>query len=84
MGKTVQTIALILSDWSKIERKTTLVLAPTVALLQWKNEIDKFTTGIKVLVFHGASRIDNTRDMAKYDVVLTSCELFSAHCPFLC
>jgi DNA repair protein RAD16 len=72
MGKTIQTIALILSDYEKDVRKCTLVLAPTVALIQWKNEIQKFTTGIKVLVFHGASRIDNTKEMMEYDVVLTS------------
>lgn len=74
MGKTIQTIALILSDYDKNKRQCTLVLAPTVALIQWKNEIEKFTRGIKVLVFHGATRIDNTRDMAKYDVILTSCK----------
>lgn len=72
MGKTIQTIALILSDYSKDDRKTTLVLAPTVALIQWKNEISKFTNGIKVLVFHGASRADNVKELLKYDVVLTS------------
>ncbi|GAA5954866.1 hypothetical protein JCM21900_004970 [Sporobolomyces salmonicolor] len=73
MGKTIQTISLILSDWSPSHPKgSTLVLAPTVAIIQWKNEIEKFTTGFKVLVFHGQNRLSNAKEMEKYDVVLTS------------
>lgn len=74
MGKTIQTISLILSDWSPSHPKgSTLVLAPTVAIVQWKNEIEKFTKGFKVLIFHGTNRLSNVKEMEKYDVVLTSC-----------
>lgn len=45
---TLQTIGLILSDYKMGERKCTLVLAPTVAIMQWRNEIEKFTKGFKV------------------------------------
>ncbi|GAA5937456.1 DNA repair protein RAD16 [Sporobolomyces koalae] len=73
MGKTIQTISLILSDWEPNHPKgSTLVLAPTVAIIQWKNEIEKFTTGFKVLVFHGQNRITKAKELEKYDVVLTS------------
>ena len=77
MGKTIQTISLIISDWKATDRKHTLVLAPTVAIIQWKNEIAKFTEGMKVLVFHGSDRISSLDEMRKYDIVLTSCELRS-------
>ncbi|KAI5475780.1 DNA repair protein rad16 [Pseudohyphozyma bogoriensis] len=72
MGKTIQTISLILSDYDKDNRKPTLVLAPTVAILQWRNEIEKFTKGFKVLVFHGQNRSDNAKELESHDVVLTS------------
>ncbi|GAA6046472.1 hypothetical protein JCM3770_004939 [Rhodotorula araucariae] len=73
MGKTIQTISLILSDWSPSHPKgSTLVLAPTVAIVQWKSEIEKFTKGFKVLIFHGTNRLSNVKEMEKYDVVLTS------------
>ncbi|GAA6031112.1 hypothetical protein JCM8097_004009 [Rhodosporidiobolus ruineniae] len=73
MGKTIQTISLILSDWSPSHPKgSTLVLAPTVAIVQWKNEIEKFTKGFKILIFHGTNRLSNVKEMEKYDVVLTS------------
>lgn len=49
------------------------MLAPTVAIIQWKNEIEKFTEGFKVLVFHGQNRITKAKELEKYDVVLTSC-----------
>lgn len=46
-----QTIALLLTDYKKGSGKCTLVMAPTVAIVQWKNEIEKFTTGFKVCYF---------------------------------
>ncbi|GAA6004678.1 hypothetical protein JCM11491_002191 [Sporobolomyces phaffii] len=73
MGKTIQTISLILSDWEPNHPKgSTLVLAPTVAIMQWKSEIEKFTEGFKVLVFHGQNRISKAKELEKFDVVLTS------------
>ncbi|KAM0746618.1 hypothetical protein T439DRAFT_293915 [Meredithblackwellia eburnea MCA 4105] len=72
MGKTIQTISLILSDYKPGDKKLSLVLAPTVAIMQWKNEFEKFTSGMKILVFHGSNRIDNVREVEKYDVILTS------------
>ncbi|KAM0788893.1 hypothetical protein ACM66B_002976 [Microbotryomycetes sp. NB124-2] len=72
MGKTIQTISLILSDWSPQDRKHTLVLAPTVAIMQWRNEIAKFTEGMKVCVFHGNDRIKSVAELCKFDIVLTS------------
>lgn len=74
MGKTIQTISLILSDFKPNDRKHTLVLAPTVAIMQWKNEIAKFTEGMKVAVFHGSDRIKSVAELSKFDIVLTSCE----------
>lgn len=34
----------------------------------------------QVLVFHGANRIDNVKDLQKYDVVLTSCKYAPPPC----
>ncbi|KAG9089301.1 hypothetical protein FRC06_001635, partial [Ceratobasidium sp. 370] len=51
MGKTIQTLALFVVD----RKKPNLVVAPTVALVQWKNEIEAHTEGFKVYMFHGGS-----------------------------
>jgi DNA repair protein RAD16 len=37
--------------------------------MQWRNEINTHTEGMKVLVWHGASRVNNPKELEKYDVV---------------
>jgi DNA repair protein RAD16 len=68
MGKTIQMISLFVSDL----KRPNLVVAPTVAVMQWRNEINTHTEGMKVLVWHGASRVNNPKELEKYDVVLTT------------
>ncbi|TFK64894.1 hypothetical protein BDN72DRAFT_774028 [Pluteus cervinus] len=68
MGKTIQMIALLVSD----KKKPNLVVAPTVAIMQWRNEIATHTDGLKVLVWHGSTRATNIEELKKYDVVLTT------------
>lgn len=70
MGKTIQTIALLMNDLSK---RPSLVVAPTVALMQWKNEIDQHTNGkLKVYIYHGATKTAQIKDLHDYDVILTT------------
>lgn len=70
MGKTIQMISLMMNDRTK---SPNLVVAPTVALMQWKSEIETHTNNIlKVGLFHGASRAKSIEELSKFDVVLTS------------
>ncbi|KAI0643640.1 SNF2 family N-terminal domain-containing protein [Trametes meyenii] len=70
MGKTIQMISLMVSDHGA---RPNLVIAPTVAIMQWRNEIELHTYGLlKALVWHGASRESSISELKKYDVVLTS------------
>ncbi|KAG5221488.1 DNA repair protein [Salix suchowensis] len=81
MGKTIQIIALLVSDlkapnlviaWvvsSSCAARFNLLSSPTVAIMQWRNEIAAHTDGLKVLVWHGSSRESNIKEMAKYDVL---------------
>lgn len=68
MGKTIQVISLFLSD----HKRPNLVVAPTVAILQWRNEIQKYTSGMKVMVWHGANRSSDVQELRSADVVLAS------------
>ena len=71
MGKTIQTIALLLAE---PRGKPNLVVAPTVALMQWKNEIEQHTNnGLSVCLFYGTNRAITAQQMKDYDVVLTTC-----------
>ncbi|KAI0722038.1 SNF2 family N-terminal domain-containing protein [Cerioporus squamosus] len=70
MGKTIQMISLMVSDNGA---KPNLVVAPTVAIMQWRNEIELHTDNLlKTLVWHGSSRESSVKELKKYDVVLTS------------
>lgn len=71
MGKTIQMISLIVSAAGG-RKKPNLVVAPTVAIMQWKHEVLSHTDGLKVLVWHGTSRETSHKELAKYDVVLTT------------
>ncbi|EJD00844.1 uncharacterized protein FOMMEDRAFT_90593 [Fomitiporia mediterranea MF3/22] len=68
MGKTIQTLALLATDG----KKPNLIVAPTVAIMQWRNEIEAYTDGMKIAIWHGASREANVKELQKYDVVLTT------------
>lgn len=71
MGKTIQTIALLLAE---PRGKPNLVIAPTVALMQWKQEIETHTNnGLSVCLFYGQNRSVTAKELNNYDVVLTTC-----------
>eukprot|EP00258_Populus_trichocarpa_P024901 XP_024440920.1 DNA repair protein RAD16 isoform X3 [Populus trichocarpa] len=54
--------------------KATLVVCPVVAVTQWVNEIDRYTTkgSTKVLVYHGANREKSSKLFHDYDFVITT------------
>ncbi|KAL7273582.1 DNA repair protein rad16 [Rhizina undulata] len=70
MGKTIQTISLLMAE---PRAKPNLVVAPTVALMQWKSEIEKYTNSVlKVTIFHGANREANQKELENADVIMTT------------
>lgn len=74
MGKTIQAVSLIMSDYP--QPNPTLVIVPPVALMQWQKEIQEYTDGkLKVLVYHGSdSKVKKLTesDLRKYDVIMIS------------
>jgi len=74
MGKTIQAVSLIMSDWPA--KQPTLVLIPPVALMQWQQEIADYTDGtLKTFVYHGTNiktKGLSLKDLMKYNVILMS------------
>jgi DNA repair protein RAD16 len=74
MGKTIQAVSLIMSDYP--QPNPTLVLVPPVALMQWVAEIKAYTNGkLKVLVYHNSDakvKKLTAADIRKYDVIMIS------------
>ena len=68
LGKTIQTIVFLLSEKSK----RTLIVCPTSLIYNWKDEFQKFAPSLKVLIVHGAKRIDTINNTRDYDVILTT------------
>lgn len=54
--------------------KCTLVICPLVAVIQWVGEIERYTKGgsVRVLVYHGAKRLNMNYNFNDYDFVLTT------------
>ncbi|CAO3631073.1 unnamed protein product [Cunninghamella blakesleeana] len=75
MGKTIQTISLMLHD----NKKLNLVVAPAVAIIQWKKEIEAHTTkDLKVNLFHGSKRTKSIKELQSYDIVITTYAVIEA------
>ncbi|KAL8703290.1 MAG: hypothetical protein Q9201_003531 [Fulgogasparrea decipioides] len=74
MGKTIQAVSLIMSDYPA--KDPTLVVVPPVALMQWQNEIKEYTDGkLKVLVYHNTNpKVKNMtlKELKKFDVIMIS------------
>ena len=74
MGKTIQAVSLIMSDFPA--KDPSLVLVPPVALMQWQNEINDYTNGkLKVLVVHNTnakSKNLSTKLVCAHNVVIMS------------
>lgn len=74
MGKTIQAVSLIMSDYPA--GSPSLVVVPPVALMQWQNEIKEYTDGkLKVLVYHNTNpKVKNLKltELKKLDVILIS------------
>jgi DNA repair protein RAD16 len=74
MGKTIQAVSLIMSDYPA--KEPTLVCVPPVALMQWSNEISEYTNNkLKVLVYHGTNakcKKMSVKELRTYDVIMVS------------
>lgn len=74
MGKTIQAVSLIMSDYPV--KEPTLVVVPPVALMQWQSEIKEYTNGkLRVLVYHNTNpKVKNlqVKDLKEYDVIMIS------------
>jgi len=80
LGKTLQLIAIVssyINDTKKEDRKSSLVVCPSSLCINWKNEVKKFSSNIKVLVISGKAqeRKDKIKTINDYDLIITSYDL---------
>ncbi|CAG5118101.1 unnamed protein product [Candidula unifasciata] len=90
LGKTIQIIGFLagLFDMNKI--KSVMIVVPLSVLPNWLNEFNKWTPGINVMQFHGSSKKEKERALARvrtrggvlmttYGLVVTTKETFAFH-----
>ncbi len=69
LGKTVQMLAFLLARRST---EPALIVCPTSLLTNWRNEAQRFTPELKVLVLEGPERHARFPEIAAANIVLTS------------
>ncbi|TPG64377.1 DEAD/DEAH box helicase [Hymenobacter nivis] len=74
LGKTVQTLAMLQqrAESGAAQGAASLLALPTSLVYNWLNEAQKFTPGLRLLVYTGTYRNKDVAQFADYDVVLTS------------
>lgn len=76
LGKTLQVLSFILSE--KVDEhsssKPALVVAPTSLVYNWREEAEKFTPELRVLVIDGAPSVRQTllEEIENWDLIVTS------------
>jgi superfamily II DNA or RNA helicase len=78
LGKTVQVLAhLLVEKRAGRAERPSLVVAPTSVIANWRNEAERFTPDLRVLVLQGTSRKARFDRLADHDLVLTTYPLLS-------
>lgn len=74
LGKTIQSIALVASYVAGGGKKTSIVVAPTSLVYNWRSEFEKFSPDINVLIISGnkEERDKQIEEIADHDVIITS------------
>ncbi len=73
LGKTVQAIAHLLHEREQGHvHHPSLVVAPTSLMTNWRQEVERFAPGLKLLVLHGTDRKQHFENLPAYDLIITS------------
>ena len=70
LGKTVQTLALLQTLKSQKKLGKVLLIVPLSAIPNWQDEIEKFTSNLKVYTLFGKNSFDS-KAIKPYDIILT-------------
>ncbi len=78
LGKTIQVLALLAEVYGsrrskeRSKKRPTLVVAPKSLVFNWKNEAEKFTPELDLLIYTGGDRQNKLRELSEHQVIVTT------------
>ncbi len=72
LGKTLQTICFLANRLEANPEMKHLVVCPSSLIYNWQQELQKFTPGLRILVYHGAGRKPENLTQTDADIIITS------------
>lgn len=74
LGKTLQVITLLqkLKEENLFSEGKAIIVVPTGLLINWQNELKKFTPNLNMFIYHGLMRNIEDFTSEKYDLLITS------------
>ncbi|KAJ0068256.1 hypothetical protein NL108_018227 [Boleophthalmus pectinirostris] len=90
LGKTIQVISFLSGMYDLDHVKFTILVVPTSLITNWTKEFAKWTPGMRVKEFHGASKSERTKNLEKvqrrggvvittYNMLLNNWQILSSH-----
>ncbi|MFT3703960.1 MAG: SNF2-related protein [Agriterribacter sp.] len=72
LGKTVQSISAVIYYINKNPDAKNIIICPSSLIYNWQQEFERFAPGIKVMVYHGASRKSDEIQSPGIQVIITT------------
>jgi SNF2 family DNA or RNA helicase len=72
LGKTITTLAFLAEAKERDGAAPSLVVCPTSVCGNWMNEAQRFTPGLRTLLFHGSAREAKLARAGDYDLLVTT------------
>jgi SNF2 family DNA or RNA helicase len=72
LGKTLQTLCFLQKLHDENKKVKVLIVCPTSLIYNWQAEIDKFTKGLKYIIYHGTERAFPEEKNNKWNILITS------------
>jgi non-specific serine/threonine protein kinase len=72
LGKTIQALSYLEHFYQENDGLKALVVCPTTLIYNWENEIHKFTPALSYYIHHGPTRIRNTEEFLKHNIIITT------------
>ena len=72
LGKTLQTLCFFQKLYDENKKIKLLIVCPTSLIYNWQAEIDKFTKGLKYIIYHGTERYFPEEKNNKWNILISS------------